>query len=464
MGIDSKHPDYQANIDIWTQNRDFYNGEIPVKEAGQTYLPSDHNKKIYNVYRQRAYFFPATARTVEALSGLATRKPSVITLPGEMTTAPFMPDGMTQEVLEQVTVKELLMTGRFAYLIDKDAAESTDSVKINLYTAEQITNWRYTNSVLDLVVLNEMVFEPNFDDPYKLDQIEQYRELYLEEGIYKQRVWRKASNATVINQWAIYQDEMIPSIRGESLDYIPIVIMNSTTAGTRVEKAPLSDLVVTNKYHYQTSADYSYILRKMATPTLVRTGVAKKDNVPVALGGVMDIQNKDAKVEFVEVQGTGVTFIKDQLAVFSAQMATLGSKLLDNTRMNETAETVMLHQGSENASLLSVVNSLESGMRTALRYIMDWETTSLNEGDVDYQVSKDLISIKMQAGELSALLTSYLAGAISHDTFLKNLVEGEILKSSVDEEKNQIELETTEKELSALIAVRPESDEQDIEK
>jgi len=344
MAIDVTHPDYQANIVTWNRNRDFYNGNDAIKEKGKVYLPATEfdGDDDYNVYLQRAPFFPATARTVEALSGLASRKPSTVTVNDDFNVNDHLPRNMSKEVFEQYVDKELLIVSRIGFLIDKELndplADEDSKARINLYTAETIINWRYDiHNKPTLVVFKELELHDDPKDPYTLIKQVQYRECFINDsGFYEQRIWVKSDK----------QDEFkvisttVPLNKGEALSYIPFIMLNTTKAGPVVEKAPMTDLVTTNKFHYQTSADNSYIQRKICIPTVILFGIADDPEEPFVMGGAKSVNNEDARVELIEVKGTGVKFIVEQLESFKKEMATLGSKLLDNTRMNETAETV----------------------------------------------------------------------------------------------------------------------------
>lgn len=75
MPVNSTHPDYDANTAAWQRARDVLAGEDAIKAAGQRYLPKldAQSEDDYKAYKARADFFNATARTLDALVGLAFR-------------------------------------------------------------------------------------------------------------------------------------------------------------------------------------------------------------------------------------------------------------------------------------------------------------------------------------------------------------------------------------------------------
>src|SRR6478672_4884801 len=81
--INTSHLSYEFSLADWLRVRDIIAGEDSVKAAGERYLPriQSQTDEEYNLYRQRASFFNATARTAEGYLGLIFRRPPFIKLP-----------------------------------------------------------------------------------------------------------------------------------------------------------------------------------------------------------------------------------------------------------------------------------------------------------------------------------------------------------------------------------------------
>src|SRR4051794_19141 len=88
MPVNSHHPSYDLAFTEWQRVREVLAGEDSVKAAGERYLPrvQSHTDDEYNLYRQRASFFNATARTAEGYVGLIFRRPPWIKLPDSTVT------------------------------------------------------------------------------------------------------------------------------------------------------------------------------------------------------------------------------------------------------------------------------------------------------------------------------------------------------------------------------------------
>src|SRR4051812_25605966 len=88
MPVNSHHPSYDLAFTEWQRVREVLAGEDSVKAAGERYLPrvQSHTNDEYNLYRMRASFFNATARTAEGYVGLIFRRPPWIKLPDSIVT------------------------------------------------------------------------------------------------------------------------------------------------------------------------------------------------------------------------------------------------------------------------------------------------------------------------------------------------------------------------------------------
>ena len=87
-GVNTKHPDYEEQIDAWVTVRDAVAGDRAIKASKERYLPkpnpedrSEYNAIRYKQYLQRAVWYGVTGRTLDGLVGQAYAKPPVIEIP-----------------------------------------------------------------------------------------------------------------------------------------------------------------------------------------------------------------------------------------------------------------------------------------------------------------------------------------------------------------------------------------------
>ena len=72
----SSHSEYRQRIRQWTRIRDCLNGEDAIKSKTYQYLPSLRNQSQhdYNIMLERGLFTSFTARILDGLAGMITRK------------------------------------------------------------------------------------------------------------------------------------------------------------------------------------------------------------------------------------------------------------------------------------------------------------------------------------------------------------------------------------------------------
>jgi hypothetical protein len=108
-------------------------------------------------------------------------------------------------------------------------------------------------------------------------------------------------------------------------------------------------------------------------------------------------------------------------------MAALGARLLAaEKRAAETAETAAIHRSGENGVLASLANWPRPA-RSARRcsWCAEWEGASET---VVVELNTDYLPAGITAQELSELVKTWQAGAISHETLYDNLQRAEIAK------------------------------------
>src|SRR5690606_21067133 len=146
-------------------------------------------------YKSRAEFPDLVALTVRGAVGTILDQAAEIELPSEL--EPLREkatrDGLTLDALHRRIATELMTTGRYGILPGIDDAGSP---YLAGYVAEAIINWDVDeNQTADFVVLDETGSVRN-RDTNEWEQVEQFRECYVEGGQYRARVW-SASGGTM---------------------------------------------------------------------------------------------------------------------------------------------------------------------------------------------------------------------------------------------------------------------------
>jgi hypothetical protein len=424
MPIQTPHPSYTANIDIWNRCRAAYDGDDAIKSKGREYLPQiDANQtgSEYDSYARRASFFECVGKTVDSFVGAISRKPSKFDLPTGICAMEYdaTGEGVSLSDLAKVLCKETILQGRVGILVDLD--DATQRPYLTPYTVESITNWSEQR-----VVLHENVFEPDPTDDYSLKSVEQYRELTLVDGVYTVRVWRRMEGLGSRDvEWYIFS-EIVPKQRGKLMTAIPFFFVTPLGQTSRIEKPPMLGLVNLSLEHFRLSADYAHSLHWTALPTLYITG-ADDNNDPISLGGANAIilKNPAAKVGFAEFTGSGLSSLERAIEANEKKMASLGAAILGaELRRQETAEAARIRHGGETSLLVATVTAVQASLQASLECAAEWVFSS---GEVKIELNNDFISTRLDPQTLLGLVQAFQAGALTIESLLQAMQDGDLL-------------------------------------
>lgn len=468
--IQDQHADFLAAKIKWERNRAVSSGEDAVKAAGVTYLPkpSGLSDQEYSAYKERASFYPATGRTVDAYTGLINLTPPVVNAPAAI--VPFFDDinlqGLSLNGFAEKVVEEVVIVGRGGVLVDMPIAPEGEHTvaereAMNLrpffsfYPAETIVDWRVGRvngrTQLSFVKLFERV-------PVEIDFLqeafaEQYRILWINDlGEYEVVVFREAELEGGGTEWVEYE-RRVPMVNGESEREIPFVFLGSRDASPEIQSSPINDLVSVNLQHYRNSADYENGLHWTGSPTPIFSGefvtVGGEEVTKVRIGsssGIHLTQGSDAK--FLEFQGSGLEPLSTAMQHKEAQMALLGSRVLAAERkQTETAEAAEIHRAGESSVLSSLANAISKGLQRALKIMARWNRS---DGDVVFKLNTDFVPQRMSAQDIQGLLLAWQGGAISKLDLFEQFQEGEVIRDGITFEEHEAELEAEAPDVQPL--------------
>ncbi len=442
MPVDAQHPLYQANVAKWRMCRLAYEGEDAVKGEGEAYLPKvdpAQTSREYDAYRARALFYDAVSRTVDGFCGAMSRKPHVVSLPAKLavfemdTTA----DGTGLREFIKRLATELLLNARAGILVDYD--EARQRAYLTVYQAEAILDWSDTE-----VRLIETIYETDESDPFKRVAVEQVRQLQLIEGRYVVTVWRKPLGVVPgTSEWAVFE-QTTPTRRGAPLDVLPWFWASTLGRTPRIAKPPLLGLVSLAMSHYRSSADLEHGRHFAGLPTLWVSGCTSDEAIRVGGATAILLSDPAARVGYAEFTGQGLGSLEKALETKEYQMAALGAAIFAESRKGvEAAETARLRSSAETSLLSGIVSAIEETLEAALRLAAEWMGAG---GDaVDIEINRDFVDATLEPAALVALVQAFQAGAVSLETFLFNLQQGEMLPPEMDVTAEAAKLEAAAK-------------------
>lgn len=433
--VNTTHEDYQEWLPLAKKCRTVEEGEEAIKEHRNVYLPVPTSMKtnpdFYKTYIDRAVFFNVTGKTKSNYAGAILRRdPKLLvseTVGGLLNDSTLANETIYDLIRE--SVNEIINPGRFAVLVDYDNVNQRP--KLSTYCGENIINW-FESTVngkyqLSMAVLKEENYEQNPANPFEVYETCSFRVLFLNmDGIYAQRVYSSGDA-----KWDEYDYEIIPTINGVPLTQIPITFFNPSNNEVEPEEPLLLDVVNMNLSHFKTTAELEHALYWSAMPTPVITGLTSAPERPLVIGSTEAwvLSNKDAKVEIMEFSGASVNAISDALKAKEDKLSALGTRLLD-PKGNETARAASIRQGAETATLIDVVNSLENGWDRVLSLFSLW-VGEVQSGKL-ISFNRDFTDNKITESEMTAYINAWEKGAISNETLVNTLIDGEVVDPMTD--------------------------------
>jgi hypothetical protein len=425
-------------VDSWRVIRDCMEGEDAIKERGVEYLPipsgfDNANDKRYLAYRTRASFYAVTERMVLGMLGLARRKEPKKEFIEQM--RPVI-EGLTyrgrtfdgrlwEEMYEQLSV------GRVGTLVDlPPEGEDSDDPYFTTFKAEEILAWdvdmvgaypklvkvRLLDSSLsdeDFDTLREAAIKDNSDAEFYLD-------LVLEDGVYvMRRMAARYSTQTKVRTEQILE-EVVPTVNGRPLDFIPFSFCNTFDTRPALSKAPMIDLCRLNLAHYRNSADYEHALYLTAQPTPYVVGLDNstlpEDQKLKAIGSsaLWTIADANAKVGMLEFSGQGVEAQRQAMLDKQERMAFLGARLVRHESGRETAEAARMRYRGETSVLVAAVAAMEEHQNRLLSYASVMK--GLPEDSATITLNRDFVDKRLLEPDVSGIVKAWLAGTFGDPT------------------------------------------------
>jgi hypothetical protein len=496
---------YDQFADSWQRVRDVLAGEDAVKDSGVRYVPrlDTQTNDEYGDYLARGFFYNATSRTVAGYLGMIFRREPVVNQPkaGRSTEghkanegpvavpardgASALPGigkvfdafgedvdlfGTTFGSYARRLASEVVSIGRGGTLIDwNDSGENR--AFLNFYRAEDILNWRVAriNGRVQptMVVLREWTPEMGKDE-FQEELKEEILVLRLEHSaepdgdgapslpgrayiVERWRQQKKAENDRE-TEWVLISRNT-PMRHGNPLPSIPFVFHGPTHSRADMERSPIDDIVVANLDHFRLNVEFKHGLHFTALPTAWVSGFDKSSELKVGSRAAWVTETTGATAGFLEFKGDGLQTFERAMDRVERLLAVLGSRLLESQkRVSESAEALAIRQGGEASILGDLANSLSSSLTDVMRWVYWWHTVIPDPWDVDEEIvcvklNTDFETAHLNGHDLAALVSAWQAGAISRDTLLHNLRQGEILPPGRSDQQEVELIRAGEREL-----------------
>lgn len=441
------HPDYIYYAPEWEKIRDAEIGEIEVKRKREKYLPkmATHDKSQYDAYLRRAVFYNMTARTLNALYGTVFRRvPKISGLSKKLRdkTKRITKDGMSLHLLAKMVVKEVLAVGRVGMLVDANP-DGTGNAYIAYYVAENIVDWEMAEVdgiwQLSKVTLREIYYDRSGPwAPYAFKT--RYRMLLLNEvageTVYEQFVYESEDGIT-IPDFEQRPDQIItPTVRGQTLDYIPFLIVGPFTNHPDVQKPPILDIVTLNYAHYYSYAQLEHGRFYTASPTYwVQNDANNQGSYSVGPDTVW-LLDKGEQAGILEFNGNGLKFLESALSQKEAQIAAIGGRMMPGNSRGaaESDNSLLMQERNEQTLLLNLADTTDEGLTQVLHWWSDWNNVPHAEYEkISFEVNRDFLIKDAGAREFRAIHQMYADGVIPVEVVYDYLKRADVIPEWMEE-------------------------------
>lgn len=443
----ARHPVYKNNVMSWVTMQDCFDGELAIKRKGPEYLPMlrDQSSGHYELYKERAYFYNATARVVHGSVGmLLTQGPALFQDETASKHAAVQEwyDSLSgdnakfSDLLSKICY-DFVLKGRVGILVDGTQQKKFFRPRIIRYSAEQIVNWSFgpcenNGAKLQYVVLEEAIYVPVDNTPWIRKEAKQWRVCYLDEqGEYCQAIYRKKEKDEKSGSTSIFvriQNVEKPTRGGKPLKEIPFWILNYGGDSNEVAKPPLLGLALMNLSHYRTTAILENGRFFAGGPTAVISGANDLGEIRLGTAHAIKLTNPKARVYYLEMSGAGLASLERAQREKELKMAMLGSRILEIERIegSESAATKKLRRNGEICILASMSSTLSAKLTNVVRFSAWW---SLKPDPSKYEVRliREFNAFQSSAEMIHQIAQLVRDRLISYETLFDILVRMEII-------------------------------------
>ncbi|AFU86528.1 portal protein [Caulobacter phage CcrRogue] len=484
------HPEYQYWRPEWTKLRDVMAGQREIKRKAEAYLPAmkGADGDDYAIYLQRATFFNMLAQTRDGMTGMVFRRdPIVKNLPPKFKDAVrrFAKDGSSHATFAKAVLSEQAGVGRFGVLVDvvdnprKGAVATSFAVG---YSAENILDW---DEVVDMggfyvpsrVLLREFVRDLRWKsdiEPLTTAQARKARAAALASGSASSPMVRQTARTlggysyiTVYRElkleeieWPsgevklayvqyLYEEDpesrpiarIVPTVRGEPLDFIPFKFFGASGNTADVEKPPLLDICDLNLSHYRTYAELEYGRLFTALPVYYAPGTDSEGTGEYHIGPNMVWEvPQGSEPGILEYTGQGLKALETALNDKERQIAAIGGRMMPGASksVSESNNQTVLREANEQSLLLNIIQACESGMTDVVRWWLMWRDVPLADTEnLRYEVNTDFLSTPIGAREMRAIQLMANDGLLPDPVFYEYMRKAEVISSDMTFEEFQ---------------------------
>jgi hypothetical protein len=413
-----------------------FTGEDAIKKNARqyqyVYKPTKMPDTVFYDYVSRASLPGVFESTIYGRLGDIFRKAPIIQGPDELVDwcEDVTINGQDMTMMASKVLRELMITGRCAMVLDFDNQEQRHT--ISFYQAEDILHWSDVRGQ-EMVRLREAEYSA---DEFS-EASERLIDIYMEDGRCVAQRHQK-----IDGKWLT--EETSPTRAGGSLDFFPVVVVNSDEVGMAVNEPPMLNLANLLLGFFRNSADYEQGLHAIGVPTPVVTGL-RPEEAQFSLGPYTPIliESPDAKAYYLEFAGAGITHLKEAMDEKLLQAMMMGARLLQPRRQVESAEAAKTRMGAETSLLNSLTRVAELSVELIFEMWLKWSNRNAAETDYSYALNRDFVEESFDPNVVRVINESEMSGVISPLTAFNLRKRFEIYEDGTTFEAEQDLIETS---------------------
>ena len=408
----------------WVLIEDLLGGTYGMRRKHRRYLPQEPREldESYDNRLARSVVPPYYQRLERMLAGMLTRKPVKLQDVSDVIREQLFDvdmQGNDLNVWTYETARKLVRYGHVGCLVD--APSNGGRPYWCTYTPRQILGYRTEQQDgqqrLIQLRLQEVVLEADPDSKYGEKQIDQVR--VLTPGQYQ------------IHQRQDNGDYKVTDEGTTSLAEIPFSVAYCNRVGFMESRPPLEDIAELNLKSYQVQSDLDNQLHISAVPMLAFFGFPTSAEEVSAGPGEALAFPADGKAEYIEPQGRSFDYQFKRLEQIALQINELGlSAVLGQKLSAETAESKKIDRSQGDSTMMVIAQNVQDMIDNSLKFHAEF--MGQQEAAGSCTVNRDFIGARLDPADVNALLQLYTAGAITKDTLLQQLADGEVLGDDFD--------------------------------
>lgn len=389
-----------------------------------TNYPWYHRNQAYMAYLQRARFSDITANIMVGLLGVAMDKDPDYKLSPQ--TSQFEERatrcGKSLIKLFEHSLSEVMQTSKICFIVDMDSG--TNKPIIVPYSAERNTDWNYSDGELVRCVFAEYETDEEIVEiEYKLIPESDKENAKFYAG------FQRYKNGTE------FGDPEFLEWQGKKIEFLPIVFASSVENNASPERIPLygiSDIALTM---YRNDADIAQAKFMTCNPTLFLFGIPEHEK-PEMIGSIVTVcvSNPQASANYPKTDTSALQMCSDDQQQLREEAIYFGAQMLGSGKKGvESVEALNKRETGNGYSLITIVSNVSTAFNKIFEIISKWGGGPASE----FEANVDFASHDLTAQELTAMLSAYTQGGISHDTFLDNIRNAKILSDNITNEKEK---------------------------